>query len=303
MTYSLMIHGGAGAIRAPERYEPSLRRIVEAGAELLERGGGALDAVARCVSLLEDDPLYNAGCGAVLNADGEACCDASIMDGRDLAAGAVAGVRGVRNPVLLARLVMEKTPHVLLIGPGAERFGRAQGVAFEDEAYFVTPERQAELARAKARREVSLDHADPASGKLGTVGAVARDKAGNLAAATSTGGLVNQISGRVGDSPIVGAGVFADNASAAISCTGVGEDFLRTSLARTAALLVELRGRAAPEASREAIAYLVRKVRGSGGLIMVDREGRCGAAHSTPGLLMAQVENGIVSVGDGRQAP
>lgn len=301
MTYSLILHGGAGAIRAPERYAPSLRRIVEAGAQLLESGASALDAVTRCVTLLEDDPLFNAGCGAVLNADGEACCDASIMDGRDLAAGAVAGVRGVRNPVLLARLVMEKTPHVLLIGEGAERLGRAHAIAFEEQPYFVTPDRRAELERAKARREVTLDHAQPISGKLGTVGAVARDAAGNLAAATSTGGLVNQMSGRVGDSPVIGAGVFADNASCAISCTGVGEDFLRTSLARTAALFVETQGLSAGEASQEAIVYLLRKVQGSGGLIMVDCEGRCAAAHSTPGLLMAQAENGIVSVGGGRR--
>ncbi len=297
MAYSLMIHGGAGAIGAPERYAPSLRRIIETGAELLERGVSALDAVTRCVALLEDDPLFNAGRGAVLNADGEACCDASIMDGRKLEAGAVAGVRGVRNPVLLARLVMEKTPHVFLIGASAENLGRAHAIAFEDQAYFITPERRAELARAKARLKVSLDHAEPIDGKLGTVGAVGRDSAGDLAAATSTGGLVNQMSGRVGDSPVIGAGVFADNASCAISCTGVGEDFLRASLARTAALLVEMQGLSAPQAAREAIAYLVRKVQGSGGLIMVDRDGRCGGAHSTPGLLMAQAENGIIRVG------
>lgn len=301
MAYSLMIHGGAGAIRAPARYAASLRRIVETGAALLEEGVTALDVVTRCVALLEDDPLYNAGRGSVLNADGEVCCDASVMDGRDLSAGAVAGVRGVRNPVLLARLVMEKTPHVLLIGAGAEAFGRAEGVAFEEQAYFVTPERQAQFANLKARRAVALDHSQPNAGKLGTVGAVARDSAGALAAATSTGGLTNQMSGRVGDSPIMGAGVFADNASCAISCTGVGEDFLRVSLARTAALLVETQGLTAQEASREAIVYLVRKINGSGGLIMVDRAGRCGAAHSTPGLLMAQAENGIVKVGSSNQ--
>ncbi|RTL89848.1 MAG: isoaspartyl peptidase/L-asparaginase [Hyphomicrobiales bacterium] len=297
MAYSLMIHGGAGAIDAPERYAPSLRRIAETGAGLLEKGASALDAVTRCVALLEDDPLFNAGRGAVLNAAGESCCDGSIMDGRNLAAGAVAGVKGVRNPVLLARLVMEKTPHVFLIGPGAENFGRAHGIAFEEQDYFVTPERRAQLARAKARRQMSLDHAEPLSGKLGTVGAVARDSAGDLAAATSTGGLVNQMSGRVGDSPVIGAGVYADNASCAISCTGAGEDFLRTSLARTAALLVEKHGLSAPQAAQEAISYLVRKVRGSGGLIIVDRDGRCGAARSTPGLLIAQAENGIVRVG------
>ncbi len=292
MPYSLMIHGGAGAIRAPERYEPALARIIEAGAEMLETGAEALDVVTHCVGLLEDDPLFNAGCGAVLNTDGEACCDASIMDGRNLAAGAVAGVRGVRNPVRLARLVMETTPHVFMIGAGAERLGRSHGLPFEPESYFLTPERQAELARAKARREVTLDHAQGVSGKLGTVGAVARDHSGNLAAATSTGGLVNQMSGRVGDSPVIGAGVYADNESCAISCTGMGEQFLRTSLARTASFLVETQGMSAPEAAEAAIAYLARRVQGSGGLIMVDRKGNCGAAHSPPGLLMAAAENG-----------
>lgn len=297
MDYSLMIHGGAGAIEAPERFAPALRGVVETGADMLAGGARALDVVSRCVALLEDDPLFNAGCGSALNADGEARCDASIMDGRTLAAGAVAGVHGARNPVLLARLVMEKTPHVFMIGAGAERVGRENGAVFEADSYFRTPERQAQLARARARRQISLDHLSE-GGKLGTVGAVARDSAGDLAAATSTGGLVNQLSGRVGDSPVIGAGVFADNASCAISCTGVGEHFLRTSLARTAALLVELRGLTAPEATKEAIAYLVQKVQGSGGLIMVDNKGRCGAAHSTPGMLMAVIENGKIRVGN-----
>jgi L-asparaginase / beta-aspartyl-peptidase len=295
MPYSLVIHGGAGAIRAPERYAPSLARIVEAGARMLEADASGLDVVTHCVSLLEDDPLFNAGCGAVLNADGEAFCDASIMDGRTLAAGAVAGVRGVRNPVRLARLVMEETPHVFMIGAGAERLGRMRGLAFEPDSYFVTPARLAELARAKARREVTLDHAAPVSGKLGTVGAVARDRSGNLAAATSTGGLVNQMSGRVGDSPVIGAGVYADNLSCAISCTGVGEHFLRTNLARTAALFVEMQGMTAAEAAQAAISYLTRRVQGSGGLIMVDRAGRCGVAYSTPGLLRASAVNGTIT--------
>ncbi|WP_457795779.1 isoaspartyl peptidase/L-asparaginase family protein [Methylocystis sp. S23] len=297
MTFSLMIHGGAGAIRAPERFAASLRRIVEAGAGMLADGAGALDVVARCVSMLEDDPLYNAGRGAVLNAEGAAFCDASIMDGRNLSAGAVAGVRGVRNPVLLARTVMEKTPHVFMIGSGAERLGREYGLDFEDESYFVTPDRLAQLARARARHETTLDHAPAAHGKLGTVGAVARDRAGDLAAATSTGGLVNQMSGRVGDSPVIGAGVYADNASCAVSCTGVGEQFLRTTLARMAAFYAESQGMAAEEAAKAAIAYLERKVQGSGGLIVVDRDARCGAAYSTPGMLTASARNGRIEIG------
>ncbi len=302
MSYSLVIHGGAGAVDDSARFAPSLRRVVESGAQMLASGAAALDVVANCVSFLEDDPLFNAGCGSVLNAEGAAFCDAAIMDGRTLAAGAVAGVRNVRNPVLLARLVMEKTPHVFLIGAGAERLGRAFGAVFEEEAYFVTPERLAQLARAKAADATTLDHAPANHGKHGTVGAVARDRLGHLAAATSTGGLVNQIAGRVGDFPVVGAGVFADDASCAVSCTGVGEHFLRTTLARTAAFFVEHGAMSADAAAREAIAYLVRKVAGSGGLIIVDRQGRCGVAHSTPAILTAEAIDGQISV-CGKTAP
>jgi beta-aspartyl-peptidase (threonine type) len=287
MSFSLMIHGGAGAISRPERFADSLREVVEAGARMLRGGADALEAVAHCVALLEDEPLYNAGRGAALNADGAAFCDASIMDGRTLAAGAVAGVARVRNPVLLARVAMEKTPHVFFIGEGAEDLARAQGLVFEDASYFVTPERLEQLARARKWHETTLDHAKSAEGKLGTVGAVAMDLSGNLAAATSTGGLVNQMRGRVGDSPVVGAGVFADNESCAISCTGVGEHFLRTCLARTAAFFVEFQGMNAAGAADAAVAYLVRRLNGSGGLIIVDRRGTCGLAHSTPGLLAA----------------
>ncbi|PPD45198.1 MAG: L-asparaginase [Methylocystis sp.] len=301
MNASLMIHGGAGAIRSPERFFESLRSVVRSGDDLLASGASAIEAVAHCVTLLEDDTLYNAGRGAALNADGVACCDASIMDGRTLGAGAVAGVRGVRNPVALARIVMEETRHVLLVGEGAERFGRARGVRFENESYFVTEERREQLARAKERHATTLDHMQAEHGKLGTVGAVARDRDGNLAAATSTGGLINQMSGRVGDSPIIGAGCFADNAGCAVSCTGVGEDFLRTALARTASFFVESQEMDAARAAEAAVAYLVRRVQGSGGLIVVDRNGVCAAAHSTPGMLMASACDGKITVSAGRQ--
>jgi beta-aspartyl-peptidase (threonine type) len=289
-----MIHGGAGAIRKPDRFEASLRDIIADGAARLEAGASALDAVSHCVARLEDDPLFNAGRGSVLNAQGAVECDASIMDGRTLAAGAVAGVRGVKNPVLLARAVLEQSGHVLLIGEGAETFAREHGLAFENPAYFVTEHRVAQLARLKEKQAVKLDHSD--DDKLGTVGAVARDKGGNLAAATSTGGLVNKQWGRVGDSPIIGAGTFADNAGCAVSCTGIGEDFLRTALARTAALFVEDRGMPAQAAADAAIRYLTRKVKGIGGLILIDREGRCARAFSTPDMLSATAENGEIRV-------
>jgi beta-aspartyl-peptidase (threonine type) len=296
MDYSLMIHGGAGAIRDPQRYAPSLRAIVESGARLLTAGSSAVDVAVHCVALLEDDPLFNAARGSVLNAEGEVLCDASVMDGRTLKAGAVAAVRGVKNPARLAYEVMEESGHVLLVGEGAERFGRLRNAKFEGEDYFKTQARVAQLAKAKRAHAIALDHSGAADGKLGTVGAVARDRNGDLAAATSTGGVVNQRSGRVGDSPIIGAGTFADNASCAVSCTGVGEDFIRTSLARTAAFFVEFRAMQAEEAAREAIRYLVAKVNGQGGLILVDRQGRHGRAHSTPGMLTATFVGGVAQV-------
>jgi beta-aspartyl-peptidase (threonine type) len=185
-SFSLMIHGGAGAIHALERYDGSLRRIIETGARLLETGASALDAVTHCVMLLEDDPLYNAGHGSVLNADGIVECNASIMDGRTLDAGAIAGVRGVRNPVLLARAVMEKSEHVFLIGEGAERFAREHGLSFDDAEYFLTEARIAQLAEAKKKQAIVLDHSQANERKLGTVGAVARDRSGNLAATRRT---------------------------------------------------------------------------------------------------------------------
>jgi len=294
--FSLMIHGGAGVIREPERFEESLRRIIERGAALLALGASALDAVTECVILLEDDPLYNAGRGSVLNAEGIVDCDASIMDGRTLDAGAIAGVRGIKNPILLARAVLEKSEHVFLIGDGAEAFAREQRLAFEEPAYFLTEYRVAQLARVKEKQKLGLDHSEANDLKLGTVGAVARDSNGNLAAATSTGGLVNKQFGRVGDSAVIGAGTFADNQSCAVSCTGIGEDFLRTSLARTAALFVEHQGMTAQDAADAAIRLLTRKVQGLGGLILIDREGRCGQAHSTPAMLTATAEGGQIRV-------
>lgn len=296
MDVSLMIHGGAGAMRDPHRYEASLRAILESGASLLAAGSSALDVVAHCVALLEDDPLFNAGRGSVLNAEGDVLCDASIMDGRTLKAGAAAAIRGVRNPVRLAYEIMERSGHALLVGEGAQRFARDRQLAFEPEDYFKTEERIAQLAKAKRKRETALDHSAATDAKLGTVGAVARDRNGDLAAATSTGGMTNQLGGRVGDSPIIGAGTFADNASCAVSCTGVGEDFIRTSLARTASFFVEFRSMHAEEAAREAIRYLVDKVNGQGGLILVDRQGRCARAHSTPGMLTAQFAGGVARV-------
>lgn len=282
-----MIHGGAGTSREPDRYDASLRRVVEAGAKLLNDGMSALDVVTRCVVMLEDDPLYDAGCGSALNVDGEVRLDASIMDGRNLEAGAVACVAGVKNPVILARTVMERSEHVFLIGAGAEQFGRENDIVFVDSRYFYSEERSNELKMVKERHEGLREGVHNQSGKLGTVGAVARDKYGNLAAATSTGGLTNQSMGRVGDSPIIGAGTYADNFTCAVSCTGIGEHILRTSLARSASLFVEIKGLGAADAAEAAKQLLINRINGLGGLIIVDRNGECAYAHSTPGMRSA----------------
>lgn len=295
--YSLMIHGGAGALShlsAEERdaYLASLRRITGVGGSLLATGAPALDVVEQCVRQLEDDPLFNAGCGSVLNEVGEVEMDAAIMDGATLRAGSVAAVRLVRNPISLARQVMERTQHVMLMGAGAQEFARVVGAPTEDAAYFLTEKRRRQWEEAKAAGSVVLDlDTVEQPKKLGTVGAVARDAAGNLAAATSTGGIVNKQFGRVGDSPIVGAGVYADR-GCAVSCTGYGEQFIRVAVAKTVADLVELRGLDAQGAATEAIRLLVEKVRGIGGVIVVDAAGSCADAFSSGGMIRARVREG-----------
>jgi len=235
---AIAIHGGAGVIdraqMAPEReasYLAGLSAALDAGYAILERGGSSLDAVAEAVRLLEDDPQFNAGRGAVLTHSGDAELDASIMDGVGPRAGAVAGIRHIKNPIGLARLVMNKSPYVMLIGAGAEEFAREQGLEFVPNTYFRTPYREQELQRA-IQREQHSESGAPVPGTItGTVGAVALDHAGNLAAATSTGGTTNKRYGRVGDSPIIGAGTYANNDSCAVSATGSGEFFIRSVVA------------------------------------------------------------------------
>src|SRR6516165_12138115 len=242
---AIVIHGGAGVIEpskmTPEReasYRAGLSAALDAGYEVLDRGGTSLDAVIAAVRRMEDDPQFNAGRGAVLNYDGDAELDAAIMDGAGPRAGAVAGVRHVKNPIELARLVMEKSPHVLLVAEGAEDFALEQGVVLVPRAYFRTEAREHELE--EARHAESARPAGPpttqsvvagAENSMGTVGAVALDRAGNLAAATSTGGLTNKHNGRVGDTPLIGAGTYASNESCAVSGTGEGEYFIRQVVA------------------------------------------------------------------------
>jgi L-asparaginase / beta-aspartyl-peptidase len=298
-SYSLMIHGGAGALEdlqyeATEgEFRQSVLAVLTAGRERLESGASALDVVEYCVTLLEDDRLYNAGRGSVLNAEGQVEMDAALMDGRGLQAGAVACLKQVKNPIGLARRVLEHGEHVLLAGDGALAFGQFCGVELRPDDYFITAARVAQLAEAQAAGRMTLDHERirPAQ-KLGTVGAVARDRAGNLAAATSTGGLVNKRWGRVGDTPIVGAGVFADNETCAVSATGYGEQFLRTVFAKTIASYVEFCDMDAAGAAQAGIDYLVRKLNGDGGVIVIDRHGHCGAAQSTSGLIHGWIEQG-----------
>jgi L-asparaginase / beta-aspartyl-peptidase len=298
-SYSLMIHGGAGALEdlkyeaSEAEFKQSITAILAQGRQLLERGANALDVVEHCASSLENDRLYNAGRGSVLNAEGKVEMDAALMDGRDLRAGAVAGIKNIRNPILLARRVLDRGEHVLLIGDGALEFAKFCGIGICPDDYFITESRIQQLAEAQVAGRMTLDHERiQPSQKLGTVGAVARDLQGNLAAATSTGGLVNKRWGRVGDTPIVGAGVFADNDTCAVSATGYGEQFLRTVLAKTISDLVLYRGLDATDAAKAGIEYLVAKVNGDGGVIVIDRSGRCGAAQSTSGLIRGWIELG-----------
>ena len=297
--YSLIIHGGAGALEdlkyeaGEGEFQESITAILEAGRQRLERGDPALDVVEHCVNLLEDNPLYNAGKGSVLNENGQVEMDAALMNGSDLKAGAVACVKHVKNPISLARQVLEQGDHVMLSGVGALEFARYRQIEVCPDEYFVTAARIKQLQEAQAAGRMMLDHEriKPAQ-KLGTVGAVARDINGNLAAATSTGGLVNKRWGRVGDTPVVGAGVFADNETCAVSATGYGEQFLRTVLSKTVSDFVYFKGMDAATAAEAGIAYLVAKVQGEGGVIVIDKDGRCAAAQSTSGLIHGWIEAG-----------
>jgi beta-aspartyl-peptidase (threonine type) len=297
--FSLMIHGGAGAMdhlksdRDAVRYLESMRIILEHGRYVLSVGGSAMEAVEICAVMLEDDPLFNAGCGSVLNEDGKVEMDAAIMDGKDLSAGAVAGISNIANPVMLARLVLAKSEHVMLISEGAMRFAEHCGMERTPDNFFLTRQRieQFELARRKGQQ--MLDHDDAMQEqKFGTIGAVARDKQGNLAAATSTGGIVNKKWGRVGDSPIIGAGVYADNTTCAVSATGYGEDFMRTVLAKRVSDLIDLKNVDAQLAVKQTIDYLQNKVNGRGGIIMIDSEGRCASGFTTKRMIHGWIEKG-----------
>lgn len=297
--FSLMIHGGAGAMdhiksdKDAVRYLESMRIILEHGRYVLSVGGSAMEAVEICAVMLEDDPLFNAGCGSVLNEDGKVEMDAAIMDGKDLSAGAVAGISNIANPVMLARLVLAKSEHVMLISEGAIRFAEHCGMERTPDNYFLTRQRIEQFELARRRGQQTLDHDDAMQEqKFGTIGAVARDKQGNLAAATSTGGIVNKKWGRVGDSPIIGAGVYADNTTCAVSATGYGEDFMRTVLAKRVSDLIDLKNVDAQLAVKQTIDYLQSKVNGRGGIIIIDSEGRCASGFTTKHMIHGWIEKG-----------
>jgi L-asparaginase / beta-aspartyl-peptidase len=293
--FALAIHGGAGTIdrerTSPEQrqeYLEALGRVLKHGQERLAAGASSLDVVEECVRMLEDDPRFNAGRGAVLTAAGTFELDASIMDGRTLACGGVTGVSTVSNPVSLARLVMERTDHVLLGYEGAEVFATQMGVERVQQSYFETPSRRRALERELERRQQQRGEpqgggdGQPKDEKRGTVGAVALDVHGNLAAATSTGGRSGKMPGRIGDSPIHGAGNYASNASCAVSGTGVGEQFIRHAVARDVAALMEYRGLSLEEAARIVVFEKLRE--GDGGLIAVSKDGEIAMPFNTPGM-------------------
>ncbi len=298
--YSLMVHGGAGALdnvkdeKTALRYLESVRRVLEHGRDVMELGGSALQAVEACASLLEDDPAFNAGCGSVLNESGKVEMDAAIMDGRDLSAGSVAAVDNIANPIQLARFVMTESEHVMLISEGAMRFADHCGMERVPEDYFYTPDRVEQLRQARLKRKIMLDHDDTEEDaedqKYGTIGAIARDTEGNLAAATSTGGIVNKRMGRVGDSPIIGAGVYADNETCAVSATGFGEDFMRCVLSKTISDLMYMKGMDAKRATEAGIEYLARKVKGRGGVIVIDKQGNCSSGFTTKKMIHGWIE-------------
>lgn len=300
--YSIMVHGGAGALdnvkdeKTAVRYLDSLRRILEHGREVMLLGGSALQAVETCASLLEDDPVFNAGCGSVLNEQGKVEMDAAIMDGKDLSAGAVAAVTNIANPIQLARQVMSNSEHVMLISDGAVRFAKHCGIEFTPDEYFFTSDRIEQLKQAQRNNKIMLDHDDSSEGsedqKYGTIGAIAYDTQGNLAAATSTGGIVNKRLGRVGDSPIIGSGVYADNETCAVSATGYGEDFMRTVISKTISDFVFMKEMNAEQATQAGIEYLSRKVKGRGGIIVIDKEGYCSSGFTTKKMIHGWIEHG-----------
>ncbi len=312
-TYTMVIHGGAGTIlkskMTPEKeaaYTATLTEAVNAGYKLIKEGKSSLDAVEATIHVLENSPLFNAGKGAVFTHDGKNEMDASIMNGENMMAGAVAGIENIKNPISAARAVMEKSEHVMMAGKGAEIFAKQAGVETVDPSYFYTKQRWdglQEVIKEDSTKAV-LDHNQKATKlgtknhdyKFGTVGCVALDKKGNLAAGTSTGGMTNKKYGRIGDSPIIGAGTYANNSTVAVSCTGWGEFYIRNIVAYDLAALMDYKGLSVKEAGQTVIDK-VGKMGGDGGLIALDKNGKMAMSFNTEGMYRASVtKNGKIEV-------
>ncbi|OHB39824.1 MAG: asparaginase [Phenylobacterium sp. RIFCSPHIGHO2_01_FULL_70_10] len=310
--WAIVVHGGAGVIERADlsaeqeaAYRAAMERVTRAGAEVLADGGSALDAIEAAIHLREDDPLFNSGRGAVFTAEGRNELDASIMDGATLSAGAVAGVTRTRHPISLARQVMTASPHVMLMGEGADTFSREQGLEQVEPGYFYTERRWRSLEKflaehglpvppkpqgaTKPDEAAALAHDE---GKYGTVGVVALDRAGHVAAGTSTGGTTGKRWGRVGDSPIIGAGTYASDASCAVSATGTGEYFIRLTVARDICALVELKGMSLQAAADEVIQKKLTALGGDGGIIAVAPDGQMAWSFNTSGMYRARVADG-----------
>ena len=294
--FGIVIHGGAGTLPRAEmsgeaegKYRAALNEAVDAGHAVLHDGGTSLDAVTRAVVLLEDNPLFNAGRGSVFTLDGRNELDASIMDGRTLKAGAVCGLTRIRNPVELARAVMERSEHVMLAGAGAEEFASSQGFSFVPQDYFSTAERWQQLQRIRSG-EIGLS--GHTISHVGTVGAVALDTQGHLAAATSTGGMTGKRFQRIGDSPIIGAGTYADDRSCAVSATGHGEVFIRAAVAHDICARMRFGGRGVGEAAREVIFGELAALGGEGGVIAIDAHGEIAMEFNSEGMFRASKKAG-----------
>ncbi len=297
--FAIVIHGGAGTIKkefiSPEKEKEitnKLQEAIDAGYAVLNSGGASLDAVQAAINVMENSPLFNAGKGAVFNSDGKNEMDASIMDGKTLNAGAVAGVQNIKNPVNVARLVMDSIHHVLLSGKGAETFAKKYNVQFEEDAYFYNERRWNSLMKVKEKngetipvknaRDLSTNYVD--DHKYGTVGAVAIDKSGDIAAATSTGGMTNKKFNRIGDSPIIGAGTYANNATCGISSTGTGEYFIRTLAAHETSTLIQYKDYSLKNALHEVIFNQIEPLGGDGGMIGLDKNGVVAWDFNTEGM-------------------
>ena len=294
--FSIAIHGGAGTLvkglMTPEleaEYKAALQNALTQGYAVLEKGASASDAVEVAVRLLEDSPLFNAGKGSVFTAEGTHEMDAAIMNGENLKAGAVSLITGIKNPVSLARDIMDKSYHVFLAGEGAMQFAKSNGYTIENPDYFYDEVRYKQWQGIKDSDNFQLDHSVKKDGKFGTVGAVACDQKGNIAAATSTGGMTNKKWGRVGDSPMIGAGTYANNNTCAVSCTGSGEYFIRGVVAYDVSCLMEHKGMSVEEASNEVINNRILKIQGDGGLIAIDTKGNIAMPFNTEGMYLSLI--------------